>query len=66
MYHTMENGQKPLIYVHCNKEGHKSGARKTVSKVLGEGLMLSQMKLCFNYTGSKQRAANTKKKMFHL
>ena len=41
---TKENEPKPHICVHCNKEGHMSGACKTISKISGRGVILSQMK----------------------
>ena len=42
--------------VYCDKEGHKSTECKTVAKVSERRLILSQKRLCFNYTGSKHRA----------
>ena len=62
MYYTRENEHKSRVCVYCDKEGHKSSKCKTVAKVSGRRLILSQKRLCFNCTGSKQGFRKSKYK----
>ena len=62
MYYTRENEQKSRVCVYCDKEGHKSSKCKTVTKVSGRRSILSQKRLCFNCTGSKQGFRKSKYK----
>ena len=62
MYYTRENEHKSRVCVYCDKEGHKSSKCKTVTKVSGRRLILSQKRLCFNCTGSKQGFRKSKYK----
>ena len=54
MYYTRQNEHKSRVCVYCDKEGHKSSECKTVAKVSERRLILSQNRLCFNFTSSKQ------------
>ena len=52
----------PKACVYCNKKDQKSTNCKTVTKVEDRKRILSEKKLCFNYTGVKHRAADCRSK----
>ena len=56
-YQANDKNYKHRDCVYCEKSGHKASDCKTVSDIEERRLILSKKKLCFNCTGTKQRAS---------